>query len=164
MQKALIIGLIVIVLIVGAAFIFGGDKNTTDISISTSTSTASTASSTGTITGTVESTSSASSNSTSTSGSGSTASVKTFNVAASNFKFSLSEMRVKKGDTVTINVTNTGGFHDVKIDEFNVATKRLQDGQTDTVTFVADKTGTFEFYCSVGTHRQMGMRGNLIVE
>jgi uncharacterized cupredoxin-like copper-binding protein len=32
------------------------------------------------------------------------------------------------------------------------------------VQFVADKTGTFEFYCSVGNHRQMGMVGTLVVQ
>lgn len=32
------------------------------------------------------------------------------------------------------------------------------------VTFVADETGTFEYYCSVGNHRGQGMIGKLIVE
>ena len=32
------------------------------------------------------------------------------------------------------------------------------------VEFTVDKTGTFEYYCSVGQHRANGMVGNLIVE
>jgi uncharacterized cupredoxin-like copper-binding protein len=50
------------------------------------------------------------------------------------------------------------------VDEFDARTVIVQPGQTAEVEFVADKTGTFEYYCSVGTHRQMGMVGKLIVE
>jgi len=32
------------------------------------------------------------------------------------------------------------------------------------VTFVADKAGEYEFYCSVGQHRANGMVGKLIVK
>lgn len=93
-----------------------------------------------------------------------TQTVKTFNVSGKSFSFTPSEIRVKKGDKVKIVFTNSGGFHDWVIDEFNAQTKQIGSGQTDTVEFVADKVGTFEYYCSVGNHRQMGMKGNLIVE
>lgn len=89
---------------------------------------------------------------------------KTFTVAGKNYSFTPSEIRVKKGDKVKIVFTNSGGFHDWVIDEFNARTKQIGSGQTDTVEFVADKVGTFEYYCSVGNHRQMGMKGNLVVE
>lgn len=93
-----------------------------------------------------------------------TGSVKTFNVSAFNFGFAPKTITVNKGDVVKLVVTNTGGYHDLRIDEFNVATKRISDGQTDTVQFTADKTGSFEFYCSVGSHRAMGMWGTLTVK
>jgi plastocyanin len=93
-----------------------------------------------------------------------TGQTKTFEVKGDNFKYDPSEIRVKEGDTVVINFTNTGGFHDWVLDEFNARTKQLADGGKETVTFVASKKGTFEYYCSVGQHRQMGMKGNLIVE
>ena len=89
--------------------------------------------------------------------------VKEFTITTSNFKFSESMMTVKKGDTVKITVKNTDGFHDFVIDEFGVATKKLQAGQEETLTFIADKAGSFEFYCSVGSHRKMGMKGMLVV-
>ena len=76
----------------------------------------------------------------------------------------LFDIKVKKGDTVTINFMNKEGIHDWVIDEFGVRTPKIQAGQSASVTFVADKTGTFEYYCSVGSHRARGMRGNLIVE
>ena len=85
-------------------------------------------------------------------------------VTGKNFAFNPAEIRVKKGQKVIVKFSSEGGFHDFVIDEFNVATKQLQSGQSDTVEFTPDKTGTFEYYCSVGNHRQMGMVGKLIVE
>ena len=90
--------------------------------------------------------------------------VKTFTVEGSSFKFSPSNMTVKKGDTVRVTFKNTSGFHDWVLDEFNVRTKQIAAGAEETVEFVADKAGSFEYYCSVGSHRQMGMVGTLIVE
>jgi len=92
--------------------------------------------------------------------------IKVFNISGENFKFSLTEITVNKGDTVKINFTSASGFHDWTIDEFKVATKQLNsgDGGADSVTFVADKAGTFEYYCSVGQHRAAGMVGKLIVK
>ncbi len=93
-----------------------------------------------------------------------TGAVKEFTVTASNFKFSLAEMKVKKGDKVKVTFVNSQGTHDWRVEGYNVGTKVLQGGAKETVEFTADKAGTFEYYCSVGSHRQMGMKGNLIVE
>jgi nitrite reductase (NO-forming) len=89
---------------------------------------------------------------------------KEFTIVGSNYAFAPSVMSVKKGDTVKIIFKNSGGFHDLKIDEFNLATQKIKDGEEETVTFTADKTGSFEYYCSVGNHRAMGMKGILTVE
>ncbi|HLD20101.1 MAG TPA: cupredoxin domain-containing protein [Patescibacteria group bacterium] len=89
---------------------------------------------------------------------------KTFTVSGSNFAFSMNEIKVQQGDTVKIVFQNNDGFHDWVVDEFNARTKQINAGATDTVEFVADKAGTFEYYCSVGKHRELGMKGNLIVE
>jgi plastocyanin len=91
------------------------------------------------------------------------AGVKELTVEGNNFSFVPATLSVKKGDTVRITFKNTGGFHDLVIDEFDVATKQLQGGAEETVQFVAYKTGTFEYYCSVGSHRAMGMVGTLTV-
>lgn len=56
------------------------------------------------------------------------------------------------------------GFHDLVVDGYQAATKRINGGQTGTVEFVADKTGSFAYYCSVGNHRGKGMQGMLVVE
>ena len=91
-------------------------------------------------------------------------SVKEFTVEAVPYSFSLSTMEVNKGDTVKITVKNTKGTHDLKIDEFNVGTRTLQAGEEQTITFVADKAGSFHYYCSVGNHRAQGMWGTLTIK
>jgi plastocyanin len=93
----------------------------------------------------------------------STGSEKVFTVNGNNFKFDLATINVKKGDTVRIIFKNTGGTHDLVIDEFNVATAKIGNGAQDEISFVADKAGSFEYYCSVGNHRNMGMKGTLVV-
>ncbi|MEN9406837.1 MAG: hypothetical protein RLZZ455_53 [Candidatus Parcubacteria bacterium] len=90
---------------------------------------------------------------------------KSFTIESTSFKFNPTTITVKKGDKVTITLNNKTGMHDWVVDEFEEArTKVLSAGQSDTITFVADKAGTYEFYCSVGNHRQMGMVGKLIVQ
>jgi len=90
--------------------------------------------------------------------------VKEITVTGSSFKFAPNTITVKKGDTVRVTFKNSGGMHDFVIDEFDVKSKIIADGQQDVVEFTADKAGTYEYYCSVGNHRQMGMVGKLIVQ
>ncbi|MBI2607853.1 MAG: cupredoxin domain-containing protein [Candidatus Doudnabacteria bacterium] len=90
--------------------------------------------------------------------------VKEFALVGTPFQFSVKEIRVSKGDTVRVNFENGQGTHDWTIDEFNAKTPVIQAGEKATVEFVADKTGQFEYYCSVGNHRALGMVGKLIVE
>jgi plastocyanin len=93
-----------------------------------------------------------------------TSTEKVFTLDSFNFGYSETEIRVKEGDTVTINLTNSEGFHDWVVDEFSAATEKIREGGETSVTFVADESGTFEYYCSVGSHRAAGMVGSLIVE
>lgn len=90
--------------------------------------------------------------------------VREFTVEGSPFKFVPNEMRVRKGDTVRVTFKNMKGTHDFVIDEFDVRTNQIGEGEEEEVEFVADKAGTFEYYCSVVNHRAQGMVGKLIVE
>ncbi len=89
---------------------------------------------------------------------------KTFNLTGQNFAFSTAEIRVKKGDKVIINFESTGGFHDFTLDGYGIGTQSVNPGTPTSVEFVADQAGAFEYFCSVGNHRAMGMVGQLIVE
>ena len=89
---------------------------------------------------------------------------RVFDLVGSDFEYDVKEIRVKKGETVTINLTVTEGMHDWRVDEFEAMTEVIEVDGASSVTFVADMVGTFEYYCSIGQHRANGMVGNLIVE
>ena len=93
-----------------------------------------------------------------------TTAVKEFTVHGGSFYFKPNQLTVKKGDNVKITFVNDGGFHDFVLDEFNVKTDVIGSSKSQTVTFIASKTGSFQYYCSVGNHKAMGMLGTLVVQ
>jgi plastocyanin len=88
---------------------------------------------------------------------------KEFTVSNSGMTFNPKTLSVKEGERVKITFRNTGGTHDLRIDGYDVGTKVIQAGQSESFEFVANEAGTFEYYCSVGNHREMGMVGTLTV-
>ncbi len=89
-----------------------------------------------------------------------------FEIDMSNFKFSQTEMTVPAGKEISVKLTNSEGFHDFVVDELDVASKQIQAGDETMVTFTAsaDNVGkNYEYYCSVGEHRQMGMVGKITI-
>lgn len=93
-----------------------------------------------------------------------TSTTKTFIVIGANFSFVPNLIRVKKGDTVKITFKNSGGSHDLVVEGYNISTKVIGSGQSEDISFVANKAGTFNYYCNVANHRAMGMQGTLVVE
>lgn len=94
-----------------------------------------------------------------------TSDVVEINVTGESFAFSRDTITVEEGQTVRLTFTSTGGSHDFVIDEFSGArTSVLQTGESETIEFVADAAGTYDFYCSVGSHRSLGMEGSFIVQ
>ena len=74
-------------------------------------------------------------------------------------------MTLKKGQKVKLTFKNTGEMpHDFVVDELNVRTKVIKSGETEVIEFTPETTGTFESYCSVGSHRAKGMVGKVTVE
>jgi plastocyanin domain-containing protein len=63
---------------------------------------------------------------------------------------------VNKGDLVVLTVENPRSkYHGFALPEFGVATPKLEPrGGTATVTFTADKAGTFQFVCSTPFSRE----------
>jgi len=47
------------------------------------------------------------------------------------------------------NKPNYPSMHNINIDEFNVHTKDLGYFQSESIAFVADKLGTFDYYCTI---------------
>jgi plastocyanin len=98
--------------------------------------------------------------------------VKTFYVEAGpDFAFYIdgernADMVVNVGDTVRVEFVAVDRLpHDWRVDEFrNAASAILSEGGSEVIEFVVDKPGTFEYYCSVGLHKEYGMVGRFIVE
>ncbi len=86
-------------------------------------------------------------------------------INASEYKFSPVTLTVKKGEPIKLTLKNVGKMpHDFVIDELGIRTKKIAGGDTDTIVFTPEKTGTFEYYCSVGSHRALGMVGKITIE
>lgn len=86
--------------------------------------------------------------------------MKEITIKAKNFEFDQKEIKVNKGDTVKITLDNTQGMHSLKIDGYD---QEIQGGKT--VTFTADKTGEFKFFCNVFCGKgHAEMAGKLIVQ
>lgn len=92
-----------------------------------------------------------------------TPAVKEFTITNKGFAYSEKVITVQKGDRVKITYTNGGGTHDLRIDGYNVGTAVIKGDTSESFEFVADKAGDFEFFCSVGNHRAMGMKGTFTV-
>jgi plastocyanin len=91
--------------------------------------------------------------------------VKEFVVTGEDYSFSETEITVNEGDMVRIIFVNGGAMpHDWVLDEFGAATEILQAGEEEVIEFIAGDPGTYEYYCSVGNHRELGMVGTLTVE
>ncbi len=83
---------------------------------------------------------------------------KVFKIEASRFQYSPGTITVKKGDHVKIIIDNKDTTHGISIPGYSVS-------GLDSVEFVADKVGTFEFHCPTfcgSGHKEMA--GTLVVE
>ena len=90
--------------------------------------------------------------------------VKEFTMTARQWSFDPGTITVNKGDRVKLTITSVDVDHGFALSDFKI-NEMLEPGKPVTVEFVADKTGTFTFYCSVpcgSGHRDMA--GKLIVK
>lgn len=89
---------------------------------------------------------------------------KIITVTAKKFQFDPATITVKKGAKVTLNIKSVDVSHGFSLPDFNV-NATLEPNKTATVTFTADKTGTFSFSCSIFCGSGHGdMKGTLIVQ
>jgi len=77
------------------------------------------------------------------------------------------QLMITSGNLIQIHLINEeknesgiNSKHNLNIDEFNVHTRDLGYFQTESITFLADKTGTFDYYCSI--HPEM--RGIMVIK
>lgn len=88
---------------------------------------------------------------------------KVIKLTATKFEFSPSEITVKKGEPVVIEVTSRDVKHGFTLPDFGVRTD-IQPGSVNRISFTPDKAGRFTFACDVfcgAGHEEMS--GLLIV-
>jgi nitrite reductase (NO-forming) len=75
------------------------------------------------------------------------------------------QLHVPEGATVELTLVNGDGMeHDWAIEALGIYSEHIvQRGESTVVTFVADKSGTFEYLCTVPGHKQAGMYGTFVV-
>jgi len=103
----------------------------------------------------------------STTGGGGGGGAGTVDLSATDFKFTPSDPSVKSGE-VTFKMTNDGQTtHSLEIEDVNGQDVELEGdvspGQSGTLTANL-KPGTYEFYCPVDNHKEMGMEGEITVK
>lgn len=76
------------------------------------------------------------------------------------------ELVLHQGERTQINLINgEGAEHDIVVDIYGVRSNHVVGkGASGTISFIADKTGVFAYYCSVPGHREAGMEGRLRVD
>ncbi len=90
--------------------------------------------------------------------------VRKITIEGRAFAFSPSSITLKKGEKVQLTFVNSGGMHDFVIDELDVNSGVIQGGKSVVIEFTAPQVaGTFEYYCSVANHKQLGMSELLLV-
>lgn len=89
--------------------------------------------------------------------------VREFEMTAQQWEFIPSTITVNKGDIVKLHITSIDVAHGFGLPDFGI-NERLEPEKTVDVEFVADKTGTFTFTCTVFCGFSHGrMKGQLIV-
>jgi cytochrome c oxidase subunit 2 len=89
--------------------------------------------------------------------------VKVIKIIAKKFDFTPSELTVKKGVPVALELSSTDRVHGFSLPDFKL-TARIEPGKVTRVTFTPDRTGEFTFSCNIfcGSGHE-DMAGRLIV-
>jgi plastocyanin len=89
------------------------------------------------------------------------------NVTETEFKIDPANPKIAKTGKVTFKVANKGRFpHALEVEGNGLEEQKtavIQPGAGATLTVGLSKDGTYEWYCPVGNHRQMGMEGKITV-
>ena len=89
----------------------------------------------------------------------------TININGTEFEYNPSTFTVKQGQTVEVVFRNVGSIaHNIRFGEWDVQTATISSGETATITFTPEETGTFDYWCTIPGHRAQGMEGQITVE
>lgn len=94
--------------------------------------------------------------------------VQTIQISEKEYSLTPSTVNLAKTGTYEFEVTNDGQItHSFKIEESEggpeVEAGDVSPGETKTVRFTFDRTGSFEMYCPIPGHEEQGMKGTIAV-
>jgi uncharacterized cupredoxin-like copper-binding protein len=90
---------------------------------------------------------------------------QTFSISESDFTLTPPTVTIDAPGTYTFEATNDGGVdHALEIEgnELEEETETIGPGESASVT-VDLESGTYEMYCPIGNHRDLGMAGEITV-
>jgi PQQ system protein len=92
---------------------------------------------------------------------------ETINVSETDFKLDPANPSVSKPGVVEIKATNDGQTtHSLEVEgpgEEQELESELQPGDSGTLKVDLSKAGRYEWYCPIGNHRELGMKGEIVV-
>jgi len=102
--------------------------------------------------------------------------LKTIDIKETEFKLSPSSVTLSKPGTYKFKAENKGSYqHSLEIEGKGIKSEgseegeakleqALNPGQSGVLTVTFEKPGTYEMYCPVDGHEQMGMKGKVVVK
>lgn len=76
-------------------------------------------------------------------------------------------LRVQNGALVEITlISGDGAVHDIKLPQFDAQSEKVMGSgakKKDTIRFVGGTDGKYTYFCTIPTHRKLGMEGKLVV-
>lgn len=86
-------------------------------------------------------------------------------VKMSEYIISPSVISIEEDSDTTFVIKNLGfTTHNFVSEELGIYSGVIPPGESKTITVMADEPGEYDFYCSIGDHRNNGMEGVLIVK
>lgn len=85
-------------------------------------------------------------------------------VTLTDYRIEASHTWVRKGDTVTLTVTNRGReIHELEVEGYDKELEDITPGETRSLTFRAERSGPIELVCHFADHYAKGMRTTIQV-
>ncbi len=85
-------------------------------------------------------------------------------IEAYSWGFNQNLQKINRGDKVRLKLTSSDGTHGVTMPDFGVYSNPISPGGEEIIEFIADKTGSFNFFCNMPCGQGHGMmQGSIVI-